>query len=103
MQELIMDKKQENSTLTVIPEGRIDNSTAPKLEAQLKGELEGITRLVFEFEKVTYISSSGLRVLLNFHKEMEEKGGEFIVRKPAELVKGVFDVTGFTNVLTIEY
>ena len=102
MEELTIEKKQENGILTITPEGRIDNSTAPQLDAQVKESLEGVTKIVFEFEKVTYISSSGLRVMLNFHKSMEEKGGELIVRKPAELVKGVFDVTGFTDVLTIE-
>lgn len=102
MEELIIEKKQENGILTVTPAGRIDNTTSPQLEAQLRGLLEGVTKLVLEFEKVTYISSSCLRVLLNLHKSMEEKGGEFIVRKPVELVKGVFDVTGFSNVLTIE-
>ncbi|MBQ9384331.1 MAG: STAS domain-containing protein [Ruminiclostridium sp.] len=102
MEELKIEKKQENGVLTVIPEGRIDNSSAPQLEAQIKDSLEGITKLVLEFEKVTYISSSGLRVLLNFHKSMEERDGELIVRKPAELVKGVFDVTGFSDVLTME-
>lgn len=102
MQALVIEKKLENGVLTVFPEGRIDNSSAPQLEAQVKESLEDVTKLVFEFEKVTYLSSSGLRVLLNFHKAMEVKGGELIVRKPVELVKGVFDVTGFTDVLTIE-
>ena len=102
MEGLIIEKKLENGVLTVFLEGRIDNSSAPQLEAQVKESPEGIRKIVFEFEKVTYISSSGLRVLLNFHKSMEENGGELIIRKPIELVKGVFDVTGFTDVLTIE-
>ena len=102
MEELKIEKKQENGVLTVTPEGRVDNATASQLEAQIKESFEGVQKIVLEFEKVTYISSSGLRVLLNFHKAMEDKGGELIVRKPVELVKGVFDVTGFSNVLNIE-
>ena len=102
MEELKIGKNQENGTLTITPEGRIDNATAPLLESQIKESLDGTDKIVLEFGKVTYISSSGLRVLLNLHKSMEDKGGELVIKKPVELVMGVFDVTGFTGVLNIE-
>ena len=102
MSELTISKKQENEMLTVSPEGRIDTATSPQLETDVKGSLEGITKLVLDFSKVNYISSSGLRVLLSLHKTMDAKGGKLIVSKPTEMVLEVFDVTGFADILNIE-
>lgn len=102
MSELTISKKQENDILTVIPEGRIDTVTSPQLDTEVKASLEGITKLVLDFEKVNYISSSGLRVLLSLHKTMTAKNGKLIVSKPTEMVLEVFDVTGFADMLNIE-
>jgi len=94
-------KKAENNGLTVTLEGRLDTTTAPQLETELMGSLEGITSLVLDFEKLEYISSAGLRVLLAAQKVMM-KQGEMKVIHVNEVVMEVFEVTGFTDTLTIE-
>ena len=82
-------------------EGRIDTITAPELETEVKDSLEGVEELVFDFEKLDYISSAGLRVLLSAQKIMNKQGST-VVRSASEDVKEIFDVTGFSDILTIE-
>lgn len=94
-------KKTENNGLTVALEGRLDTTTAPELERELLGSLEGVTSLVLDFEKLEYISSAGLRVLLAAQKIML-KQGEMKVIHVNDVVMEVFEVTGFTDTLTIE-
>ena len=94
-------KKAENNGLTVTLERRLDTTTAPQLETELMGSLEGVTSLVLDFEKLEYISSAGLRVLLAAQKVMM-KQGEMKVIHVNEVVMEVFEVTGFTDTLTIE-
>ena len=65
---LNITKKSEGTTLEVALEGRLDTTTAPQLEAELKSDLPGVTNLVMDFEKLEYISSAGLRVLLSAQK-----------------------------------
>lgn len=102
MSELVISKNRSGDTLTVIPEGRIDTATSPQLDTAVKNELEGIMHLVIDLEKVSYISSSGLRILLSFHKAMNAKNGELTVEKPTEMVLEVFEVTGFSDMLNIK-
>ena len=71
------------------------------LEAELKQSIEGITELVFDFEKLEYISSAGLRILLAAQKIMN-KQGNMVVKNVNEIVAEVFEVTGFSDILTIE-
>ena len=98
---MTINKNLEGSTLTVAPEGRLDTTTAPELEKELKSALNGVTELVFDFSKLDYISSAGLRVLLSAQKQMSKQGG-MKVTKVNEMVMEVFEVTGFTDILTIE-
>ena len=94
-------KKAENNGLTVTLEGRLDTTTAPQLETELMGSLEGVTSLVLDFKKLEYISSAGLRVLLAAQKVMM-KQGEMKVIHVNEVVMEVFEVTGFSDILNIE-
>ena len=89
------------NTPDIALEGRLDTTTAPELENELKGSLEGVTELTMDFSKLDYISSAGLRVLLSAHKIMRDRGG-MKVTHVNEIVKEVFDVTGFADILTIE-
>ncbi len=82
-------------------EGRLDTSTAPELEKALRDSLDGVTKLVLDFEKLEYISSAGLRVLLAAQKIMAKQGAMKITHVN-ELVNEVFEVTGFSDMLTIE-
>ena len=82
-------------------EGRLDTVTAPELEKELKASLDGISELTLDFEKLDYISSAGLRVLLSTQKVMTKQGGLKIVHVN-ETIMEIFEVTGFTDILTIE-
>jgi len=94
-------KKAEGDTLTIAVEGRLETTTAPELEAAVKDSIEGVKSLTFDFEKVDYISSAGLRVLLSAQKIMNRQG-EMKVKNINEIVAEIFEVTGFSDILTIE-
>ena len=94
-------KKQEGSVLRVDLDGALDTNTAPGFLADLQPQLGGITKLVLNCEKLSYISSAGLRVLLTFQQELEEAGKTMELHHVNELIRDVFDVTGFLDILTI--
>ena len=98
---LNITKNANANVLKVILEGRLDTTTAPQLEAELGSALSGVTDLKFDLEKLDYISSAGLRVLLSTQKIMNKQGKMVISNASAE-VKEIFDVTGFSDILTIE-
>ena len=98
---MTITKKQNGTALEIAREGRLDTMTAPELEAELKQSLEAADSLVLDFGKLDYISSAGLRVLLSAHKTMSPKGG-MKVTNVNEIVREVFEVTGFADILTIE-
>ena len=98
---MIINKKQDGSALVVALEGRLDTTTAPELEQALKSSLDGITDLTLDMTNLDYISSAGLRVLLSAHKIML-KQGKMKVTNASEIVREVFEVTGFSDILTIE-
>ena len=91
----------ENETVKLALEGRLDTTTAPELEAALKDALDGATSLTLDLEKLEYISSAGLRVLLSAQKVMN-KQGEMKVVHVGETILEIFEVTGFSEILTID-
>lgn len=97
---MTIDKKAEGGKLTLALTGRLDTMTAPMLEAELKNSLTGADSLLLDISQLEYISSAGLRVLLFAHKAMSGKGG-MQVSGANELVREVFEVTGFADVLNI--
>ena len=98
---MTINKTKDGSKLTVALEGRLDTTTAPELEAELKESLGDVTELIIDVEKLDYISSAGLRVLLWAQKTMNQKGS-MVVKNVSEVVNEVFEVTGFADILTIE-
>ena len=94
-------KNNAGSELTISLEGRLDTITSPMLEGELQDSLEGVEVLIFDLEKLQYISSAGLRVLLTAQKIMNKKGS-MLVRNASDEVREIFDVTGFSDILTIE-
>ncbi len=98
---MTINKNRSGSTLTIALEGRLDTTTAPDLEKEIKVSLDGVTELVMDFSKLDYISSAGLRVLLSAHKAMSKQGAMKVVNVN-EMVMEVFEVTGFSDILTIE-
>ena len=98
---MTITKKQNGDALEIALEGRLDTMTSSELEAELKACLGGADSLTLDCEKLDYISSAGLRVLLTAHKTMSSKGGMRLIHIN-EVVQEVFDVTGFSDILTIE-
>ena len=98
---MTIEKTLNESQLNLKVTGRLDTTTAPDLEAEIKGSIEGVTSLILDFIDLEYLSSAGLRVLLAAQKIMN-KQGEMIVKNVNETVSEIFEVTGFSDVLTIE-
>ena len=98
---MTINKTAHDSALELALEGRLDTTTAPALENELKASLEGVTELVLDFEKLEYISSAGLRVLLAAQKAMAKKGTMKLIHVN-ETVMEVLDITGFNDILTVE-
>ena len=94
-------KTSEGTKLTFAIEGRLDTTTAPQLEEEVKGALTGVTELVFDFSQFEYLSSAGLRVILAAQKIMN-KQGRMVIHHVNETILEVFEVTGFCEILTIE-
>jgi len=98
---LNIEKTTNASELTVSLTGRLDTTTAPELEKELKASLDSVTTLVIDMTALDYISSAGLRVLLSAQKTMN-KQGEMKVVHVNETIMEIFEVTGFSDILTIE-
>mgnify|MGYP004694782229 FL=1 len=94
-------KTKNDTTLTLAIQGRIDTTTAPQLETELRSDIDGVTELYLDFTGVEYISSAGLRVLLSAQKLMSRQG-KMVLSHVNESVMEVFEVTGFSDILTIE-
>lgn len=98
---LNIEKTIEDKRLVIALAGRLDTSTAPQLETELKDCLDGVEALTLDFENLDYISSAGLRVLLSAHKKMRKQGTMKLVHV-SEVVNEIFEVTGFSEILTVE-
>ena len=94
-------KTKDGEKLTVALSGRLDTTTSPDLQASLAEDIDAVGELVFDMTGLEYISSAGLRVLLSSQKTMN-KQGSMKLTGVCEAVKEVFDVTGFSDILTIE-
>lgn len=98
---MTIDKKAEGNQMILKVSGRLDTMTAPELETAIKKSLEGVKALVLDFDNLEYISSAGLRVVLGARKAMGADG-TFAVRNLCSDVKEIFDITGFSDIITIE-
>ena len=98
---MTIEKIKTNEQLTVLLEGRLDTSTAPLLEEELRNSLDDIQCLVLDLEKLEYLSSAGLRVVLAAQKRMS-KQGQMLLKHVPEVIMEIFEVTGFVDILTIE-
>lgn len=98
---LNINENKDGANLSIALEGRLDTSTAPQLEEKINNSIEGVTELKFDFASLEYISSAGLRVLLSAQKIMN-KQGKMAIQNVSEEVMEIFEVTGFSDILTIE-
>ena len=98
---LEIKKTIENGKATFLLSGRLDTGTSPDLDRELKASLDGISELIIDLKKTDYISSAGLRVLLSAQKVMNRQGS-MVIRNANDTVMEIFEVTGFSDILTIE-
>ena len=98
---MTINKENNNGSLSVSITGRVDTTTAPALEEELKNSFESCSDLTLDFANVEYISSAGLRVLLSAQKVMAKKAGMKLINVSNE-INEIFEVTGFSDILTIE-
>ena len=92
-------KTQNETTLTLALEGRLDTTTAPMFEEEVKNSLTGITELILDFSKLDYVSSAGLRVILAAQKTMSQQGSMKLIGVNSDIME-VFEITGFSDILT---
>ncbi len=96
-----IEKTTNGNELVLAIEGRLDTTTAPELESEIKASIDGVEALVLDFANLEYISSAGLRVILSAQKQMN-KQGSMVIKNVSSDVLEVFEITGFTDILTIE-
>ena len=96
-----INKAKDGTTLTVALGGRLDTMTAPQLEEELRTSMEDAEELILDLDKIEYISSAGLRVILSAQKAMNRKG-KMTLRKVKPEIMEIFEVTGFVDILNIE-
>ncbi len=93
---------REGSRLRLTLAGRLDSMTSRELEAVLRTGIEDVAQLELDMQSLEYISSAGLRVILAAQKVMNRQGSLVILR-PNPSVMEVFEITGFTEMLTIKH
>lgn len=98
---MTITKKQEGTKLTLELEGRLDTTTAPELEAEVKSSINGVEELILDLANLEYMSSAGLRVLLSAQKVMNTQGKMTVVNVN-ETISEIFEVTGFSEILNVE-
>ena len=98
---MTINKIVEGDKMTLILEDRLDTTTAPQLENELKGFLCDIKELILDLNQLDYISSAGLRVLLAAQKQMTKQLGKMEIRNVNETVMEVFEITGFVDIIAI--
>lgn len=98
---MTISKKADGDKLIISLDGRLDTLTAPDLEKEVQKSLNGVGELIFDFEKLEYISSAGLRVLLAIERMMSDQGTMKVINAN-EIVREVFEVTGFRDIITVE-
>ena len=96
-----IDQTINGNRMEIAVKGNLDAVTSPKFEADVIGQLEGITELNIDLGAVEYVSSAGLRVLLYLHQTMEGKNGTLTICNVPEVVMTVFGVTGFSDIVSI--
>ena len=92
---------KDGEKLSILLEGRIDTVTAPEFSKAIEDNIEGVKELILDFDKLDYISSAGLRVLLTTQKNITKVGTMKLINVK-DVIMDVFNITGFVDILTIE-
>lgn len=96
-----INKNQNGTELTISLSGRLDTTTAPVFEEEIKNSLDNVAKLILDFKELEYVSSAGLRVIL-FAQKVMNKQGEMLIKNVCSDIMEVFEITGFTDILTFE-
>lgn len=97
-----IEKRENGKEITILPIGRLDSNTVSLLETEINACIDDADKLILDFEKLEYLSSAGLRILLSAHKTFMKKGsGELLICHVNEIIHEVFEVTGFLDILNI--
>ncbi|MDR2743224.1 MAG: STAS domain-containing protein [Treponema sp.] len=99
---MTITKDQAGEKLTISLEGRLDTTTAPELQEQFIPEFDKVKHIQLDFKQLIYVSSAGLRVLLLGEKTAKAKGGTMSIINVSSEIQEIFEMTGFSEVLTIE-
>ncbi len=98
-----IEKRVNGKEIAILPIGRLDSNTAPQLETEVNACIDDAEKMILDFERLEYLSSAGLRVLLSAHKKFMKKGsGRLVICHVNEVIHEVFEVTGFLDILNIE-
>lgn len=98
---MTVEKITNGDSLTLKVDGRVDTTNAKEFEEIITNSLDGVKELIMDFESLEYISSAGLRVMLMAIKKMK-KQGSMAVTNANEMVKEIFEVTGFSDLVEVE-
>ena len=98
--QLKVDRTRQGGVLTLALDGRLDMLTSPMLEAEIQGKLDGVSQLVFDFNKLSQVSSAGLQVLLAAQKTMNRQG-TMVIKNASPQIREIFDVTGFSDIMSL--
>ena len=98
---MTISKAKENGKLVIVIEGRLDTGTAPRFQDALIPEFDKEKDIQLDFTQLAYVSSAGLRVLIIGHKTAKEKNASMTIKNVSQEVMDVFNMTGFTDMLTI--
>lgn len=97
-----IEKKYDEKELTISVEGRIDTITSNDLEKEITDEMGNFDSLIMDFEKLDYISSAGLRLLISTQKKLKPDNIPFVIKNANDTVKEIFRMSGFDKLLKIE-
>ena len=98
---MTIDVKKNADQVTITVAGRLDTTTAPALEKAINENVQEEKHLILDIQELEYLSSAGLRVLLSAQKQMN-KQGKMVLKNVCQTIMDVFEVTGFSSILTIE-
>lgn len=94
-------RKEKNATVVSI-KGRMDSISSPEFEKEVSELMaEGQINLIVDFGELDYISSAGLRSILAVAKKLENKEGKLLLSALKDMVKEVFEITGFTAIIPV--
>ncbi len=94
--------RDEGDTKVIMINGKLDTNTTPSAESEINSLIDGgASKLLINFEQLSYISSSGLRLLLATAKRLKASGGDLRVCSLNEMATEVFEISGFSSILSV--